>query len=62
MSVNVCLDDIFLNAEHFVTKLDMVMQHHELEFRVGKIVCCLQGHGHCDGSYDKKCYSFYYLF
>ena len=27
MSVNVCLDDIFWTAEHFVTKLGMVIQH-----------------------------------
>ena len=29
MSVNVCLGDIFLTAEHFVIKLGMVIQQHE---------------------------------
>ena len=29
MSVNVCSDDIFLNAEPFTTKLGMVMHHYE---------------------------------
>ena len=31
MSVNVCPDDIFLTAEHFVTKLVIVVHHYELE-------------------------------
>ena len=35
-SVNVCLDDIFWTAEHFVTKLGMVMQHDEPECHVEK--------------------------
>ena len=29
MLVNVCVDNIFWTAKHFVTKLGMVMQHHE---------------------------------
>ena len=36
MSVNVCPDDIFWTVEHFVTKLGMVMQHHEPECHAGK--------------------------
>ena len=33
--VNVCLDGIFWTAEHFVTKLGMVIQLHEPESHVG---------------------------
>ena len=36
MSVNVFLNDIFWTSEHFVTKLGMVMQHHEPECHAGK--------------------------
>ena len=34
MSVNVCLDDIFLTTEHFVTKRGVVMQQHKPECSV----------------------------
>ena len=41
-------------TEHFVTKLGMVMQHHEPECLVKKIVCCLQGEGDSKGSFDQN--------
>ena len=42
-------DDIYWTAGHFVTKLCMVMQHHEPEcYAQNKIVCCLHGQGHSD--------------
>ena len=36
MSVNVCPDDTFWTAQHFVTRHNMVVQHHELECHAGK--------------------------
>ena len=36
MWVNVCLNDAFWTTEHFVTKLGMVVQHHEPECHVEK--------------------------
>ena len=52
---NVCLDDIFWSAEHFFTKLGMVMQHHEPECHTEKKkVCYLQGQGHSKGSCDQN--------
>ena len=53
MSMNVCLDNILWTADHFVTILGMVMQHHEPECHGEKIVCYLQGQGHSEGSYDQ---------
>ena len=53
MSVNVCSDNIFWTMEHFVTKLGVVMQHHEPECHSEKIVCCLQGCGLSKGSYNQ---------
>ena len=41
--MNVCRDGVFRIVEQFVTKLGMVMQHHEAE--------CL---GHSEGSYDQN--------
>ena len=46
MSISVHPDDIILTAEHFVTKLGIVMQHYEPECHTGKNVCHLQGQGH----------------
>ena len=55
MSVNVFLDDIFRTAEHFVTKLSMVMQHHEPECHAGKKnVCSPQGQGHSKDLCDQN--------
>ena len=54
MSMNVC-PDIFWTAKHFVTKPGIAMPQYELECHAGKkIVCCLQGHSHSDGSYDQN--------
>ena len=36
--VNVCPDAIFRITEHFVTKFDMVMQHHKPECHAGNNV------------------------
>ena len=53
MSVNVCPGNIFLTTEHFVTKLGVVMQHHESECEAEKkILHCLQCQGHSKGIYD----------
>ena len=47
--MNVDLEDIFLTAEPFVTKVGMVMQHHGLECHVKRLVCYFQGKGHSEG-------------
>ena len=54
MSVNVCPDDIFYTAKHFVNKLGMVMRHHKAECQAKRLVCCLQGQGHSKGLYDQN--------
>ena len=56
MSVNVCLDNIFWITKHFVTKVGMVMQHHEPEScgNVLLLLLFLQGQGHGEGSYDQN--------
>ena len=46
-------DDIFLTAEHFVTKLGVVMQHHELGGHGKRLDCNFLGQGHSMGSYDQ---------
>ena len=51
MSVSVCPDDVFLIADHFYTKLAMVMQQHEPECHAEKLVHCLQSQGHSEGLY-----------
>ena len=43
--VNVHLDSIFSTAEPIVTKLGMVMHHHEPECHARRLVCCLQVQG-----------------
>ena len=51
MLVNVCLGDIFLITEHFVTKFGMVMQHHEPDCHAEDFFFNhLQGQGHSEGS------------
>ena len=52
MSMNVCLDDVFWSADHFVTKLGMIMQQHEPECHAEKLVHCLQCQDHSEGIYD----------
>ena len=53
MSVNV-LSVYFLNWKQFVTKLGVVVHHHESESHAKRLVCYLQGHGHSKGSYDRN--------
>ena len=54
MLTNVCLDDIFRTADHFDTKLGVVMQHHEPEYCADKLVSCLQCQGRSKGLYDQN--------
>ena len=42
MSVNVCLDDIFLTTVHFVTKLGVVMQHHKPDCSVENLIIAIK--------------------
>ena len=53
MLVNVCPDDMFWTADHFDTKLGMVMQHHKAESHA-KTNSCLQCQGHSEGLYDQN--------
>ena len=53
MSVNV-LDDIFWTRDHFVTKLGIVMQHHEPEGHAKNLVHCLQCQGHSAGLHNQN--------
>ena len=41
-------------AEYFVTKLDMVMHHHELECHAKKFACYIQCEGDSEGLYDQN--------
>ena len=41
MSMNVCLDNVFWIAEHFVTKLGMVIKCHEPECHAEKMFAIL---------------------
>ena len=51
--MKVFLDNISSTAEPFVTKLGMVIHHHRPECLVRRLVCCLQGQGHSEGSYNR---------
>ena len=44
----------FLTTKHFVSKLGIVMHHHESECHAKRLVCCFQGQGHRKGSYDQN--------
>jgi len=39
-------------VDPFVTRLGMVMHHHELEFNTKQFLCYVQGQGHSEGLYD----------
>ena len=39
--------------KHFVTKLGIVVHHHELECHTKRLVCYFRGQGHSKGSYDE---------
>ena len=54
MSVNVCPEDIFWTTEHFVTKPDMVLQHHKPECCVEKLLHWVQCQGHSEGLSNKN--------
>ena len=61
-NVSVCLSGLslyLLNTEHLVTKLNMVMQHHEPECHVKN--SCLLSSSQCnsEGSYDQNVILFY---
>ena len=61
MSVTVCPDNIFRTAEHFVTKLGMMMQHHEPECHAEKN-CLLSSRSRSKrGLIWSKYDSFYYF-
>ena len=49
-----CPCDIFWTAEYFVTKLGIVMQHHEPECQAEHLVHRLQCQGHSEGVYMIK--------
>ena len=67
MSVNVCSDNIFWTAEHFVTKLGIVMQHHEpvlcrillLLLLLSSATMSRSQQGLIWSEYDSVCYSFW---
>ena len=62
MSVTVCPDDIVWTAEHFVTKLGIVMKHHEPVCQVGNN-CLLSSRSRSQrGRIWSKYDSFYYIF
>ena len=54
MLVNVCPDDIFWTAEHFVTKPAMVMKHNKPECHAEKMVHCVQCQSHSEGLYNQN--------
>ena len=54
IAVNFDLDDIFLTVECSVTKLGLVMHHYEPYYLQKRVVCCLQGQGHSEGSYNQN--------
>ena len=66
--MNVCPDDIFWITEPFTTKLGMVMHYYycqivfwkdwfaviKVKVTVKRLVCCHQGQGHSEGSYNQN--------
>ena len=54
MLMNFCPADIFWIAEPFITKLGMVMHHHEPDCLPERLICCLQGQSHSEGSHNKN--------
>ena len=62
MSENVCPDDIFWSAEHFVTNLGSVcVHHHELERHAKRLFCYFQDQGHSKVLYDQNMTVLLYL-
>ena len=54
MLVNICLDNIFLTTEHFVTKPGIVMHHHKPDCHAKKLIHCVQCQGHSKGLYTQN--------
>ena len=54
LSVNVCPAEIFLTTEPFVTKLGIVLHHHEPECHTQRLVCQLKDQGHSEGLYNQN--------
>ena len=52
--MNVSPDDVLWSTKHFVTKLGMVMHHHEPECDAKRLALCLQGQGHSKVIYYKS--------
>ena len=52
-SGNIC-PDIFWTTQHFLTKLNMLVHHNDLECHVKCMGSYLQGQGHSVGRYPKK--------
>ena len=60
MIINFCRDDVFWTAEPFVTKLSMLGHHHELDCHVKRLLYCLQGQGHNEGSCNQNMTVYYF--
>ena len=54
MLVNICLDNIFLTKEHFVTKHAIGMQNHKPECHAEKLVYCVQCQVYSKGLYNQN--------
>ena len=52
--VKLCLEDIFRTTELYVTKLGMILHHHNLECRVKRLGSYLQDQDHSAGSNSQK--------
>ena len=54
MSMNLCPDNIFSTAEHFLIEFGMRRHHYELECHAEKLLCYLHCQSHSEGSYDQN--------
>ena len=54
MSVTVYPAAVFWNAEPFTIKLCMVRHHHKPECLSKRLICCLQGQSHSEGSCHQR--------
>ena len=50
MLVNVCLDDIFWTADHFATKLGLIVHYHKQGCLIKTLDYCVQDQGHSECS------------
>ena len=53
IQVNIHLNDISSAVEPSVTKLGKVKQHHGPNYHARRLVSCLQGQGHSEGSFNQ---------